>query len=360
MALPIEIRGEDGRVTNVVNPRADGNGPIVYTTPLRDLQIQTLEFVNDDFGTEMNINGAVSGTPEGIHDGTDAVLWTATANVGTWDFASTTQAKNGTKSVDGTLSGNNGQASFVHPSADISLANFSSVTGWIYITSWPVGNKEVELQFVNNAINTGNSVGLSNYVNISQFNAWQHFLIPKGDFGLSTETVDEILITTFKNTGAGTPAYFLDIINVEETGGGVTFSMGPSINQEGFLSGVDFLLVNASPSDAWKTYNQFFGLTALSPSTTLGYRNQEGFNLLRSISTLGDIMSFRGMRIHNELDDGVNVLIKFGIDFISPVLLKGSDGDELQFVVNDNLSNLQIFRGSGRFFETDIQKTITR
>lgn len=55
--------------------------------------------INPVYGADMNVDVGFTGTPDKIHDGIDSVLWTASAISGTWDFSSTTHAKQGVSTV---------------------------------------------------------------------------------------------------------------------------------------------------------------------------------------------------------------------------------------------------------------------
>jgi len=73
--------------------RTEQSALVVATRPLKVFQNAAGFFTNDEQGADLNQNGAFGGTPEGIHDGVDSTLWTASTIVGTkFTFDSTDRA----------------------------------------------------------------------------------------------------------------------------------------------------------------------------------------------------------------------------------------------------------------------------
>ena len=83
----------------------DGDGEkqalVVATRDLKTYENSPQFFSNSIYGTNMNQNAEATGTPSGIHNGTDSVLWTASSIVGgKFTFNSTALAHSGTKSIE--------------------------------------------------------------------------------------------------------------------------------------------------------------------------------------------------------------------------------------------------------------------
>jgi hypothetical protein len=88
------IKGPDGTSADVI--QANGHkGLVTSTIPGLQYTPKSKAFTDPNGNINLNIDASSSGTPDGIHNGTDSVLWTAVAASGTWDFASTTHAAEG-------------------------------------------------------------------------------------------------------------------------------------------------------------------------------------------------------------------------------------------------------------------------
>ena len=89
--------------------------------------ISTLGYaLNSEYGFAMNQDASL-GDPTGIHDGTDSSYWTGSAINGTWDFSSTDQAYEGTKSVDGTNTVDGDIAQFANGVSDNNTAGIGEI-----------------------------------------------------------------------------------------------------------------------------------------------------------------------------------------------------------------------------------------
>lgn len=202
-------------------------GAIVYTEP-RHIPVSVVKpFVNPVNGFAMNVNAAFGGTPVEVHDGADTVAWTATALSGTWTFNSTDQANTGTRSIDATATVDGSEAQFA--STTLSTGSYVAYTGFIYITGWSTtGIKDVQVELRLNGTLLGNFVNLSNYINDTQFNVWQKFIIPMEDFGVGTTDINQVRVRTIGTGGGPPPNYYLDDMQFEESGGAVAYSIEPT------------------------------------------------------------------------------------------------------------------------------------
>ena len=107
--------GGEGLTASVTQDERHPSGLVAYTHALDDYDFALVPLSNPDFGVNMAINpSAVAPTTLLIHDGGDISAWTGSNISGTgFDFASTTQAFDGTRSIDGSGSTNNNIAGIV-------------------------------------------------------------------------------------------------------------------------------------------------------------------------------------------------------------------------------------------------------
>lgn len=307
-------------------------------------------FFNPTYGFDLNQNGSSGGTPEAVHNGTDSTLWTASAISGTWNFASTSKARSGTKSIDATLTTKDREA-LLKKSTTIDISNYVSLTGWIYITSWAEnGDNDINLRTRVNGTNVGNSVNLSSYINKGTFNVWQKFSISKADLGLSTQTIDEIVVKTLAEPSANPPDYYLDDIQFEQTGGSIIFEINPSANT--IYNVFNFIFFGVATLDTRTTnpinannisYNKFFGQTKLTSG-------------LISTTTLNNVITFAGVFLQNadflliprtdfsSGGDGTTTWYRYQTIFDKPVRLDSTTNDNMRFIVSDDLSGMPFFR----------------
>lgn len=307
--------------------------------------------VNDTYGNRMNVNGTSSGGTDGIHDGIDSVLWTASALSGTWVFNSTTQAFAGTHSIDATGTVDADQALFTRASP-ISPTSYNTVEGAIYIDSWSgSGTKDVTLQFRLAGAPVGSLVSLSGYINTTSTGSWQVFSIPISAFGFSG-SVDQLVVTTI-DVGAGPPPnYYLDALKFQATSAGTgpqTFTIAPDYDELLRCYGISWTIVdNYTPATAvggaiGLSYNKFGGLASLTNGVLT--RRIQGNNILFANITSGhsDIITAANGQLTNFWYDGTNTYAKFYVRFGAPVDLNGRERDKFEFIVRDNLSSLVAF-----------------
>ena len=232
MSVKTQIEcGKSGEFALLRSPKEKHRpaGLVTYTEPLRDFEYASKFAFNESRGLNMAINVAFSGTPETIHDGTDSVAWTASALAGTWDFASTTVAQAGTKSVDATATVNNDTALFDRGSST-TASSWAGVSGYIYVTSWPTSGsvKDVKVQLDNGGTGVGVEASMQNYIDTTLINTWQKFNIPMDAF-LYGGTMDGVRIRTADVGGGAAPDYYIDEFQLEETGG-AAYSITPDTN----------------------------------------------------------------------------------------------------------------------------------
>ena len=208
---------------------------VVATRPLKLFNNKVVPFINPTFGVDLAITAGffalegdvTSFAQEVIY--TENAEWTTSSVSGVWDFASAAQTHAGIVSIDATGTVNNSTAQLAKGSS-YSLSNSSALSGWIYITAWPVtGVKEVNIQGWNtSAVGVGSKVNIGNYINTALFNTWQKFTISLSDISLVGTTIDAIRITTVDTGQGSAPDYYLDDIIFEPVADIITDISGVS------------------------------------------------------------------------------------------------------------------------------------
>ena len=229
-----------------------------------------------------------------------------------------------------------------------SVARISALTGWIYLSSWDDrGTKEIELELWSTA-QIGVTVGLSNYIDITDVEAWQKFSLSIEDFDAIGQSITSIRVTTVDILAGQPPDYYLDDIRFEETGSPIRYTVLP---QKGTWFYVDRLRITMADNVASTvadgtmpglSYNAFLGVSALT-NGLLYQRVQAGEIELSNIARqLSDYLRFPQATVQS-VSDGTNTMILIDMPFAYPEILKAEDDDELRITVQDNLSGLLLF-----------------
>lgn len=319
------------------------SGLYVYQSPY-EIEVNRQAYaINDTTGNDMAVNGAVGGATDGIHDGTDSALWTGTG--ADFTFNSTAQANTGTRSIDATASSNGDTALFTRASA-VSVSTYASITGFIYIDSWATtGTKDVTLQFRLSGATVSSVVNLSDFIDVTAAGSWQAFIIPLTEFGISSATVDELVITTIDIGPGQPPNYYLDDLELTE-GSGTIFTIEPPNGKVLRVYGFSWTIVDnttialTNGTTTGLSYNKFGSLTELT-NGVLTRRIQYGDTRFSNVVTKhSDIISGSNARLLDSWDDGTNTLLKFYTRFAAPVDLSPNGNDRYEFVVQDDLSSL--------------------
>ena len=329
----------------------DKQGLMTYTQPFREYVSKSIVLTNDDGSPNMNVDASVSGATDGIHDGTDSVLWTGTALGGTWDFASTAQAQAGTKSIDATATVNGDQAQLERSSSTPS-SSWEVITGWVYLTSYNASKHEILLQWMLAGVADGSTLDLGTYINTGTTGAWQSFTIPLSDFGVSGP-IDQLIITTTVTTGAA-PNYYLDELDFRASGS-VVYTGEPDKKTTFEFDEMDLIItdnVTGITAVAGATenatghslsYDKFMGLTALANGVTLRQTRLGVVLFSVTFRNLSDIL-FTAFDLITQVSDGTNTIIKIRGRLSTFVLLEEEKGDKVEIVISDDLSGLLQFK----------------
>jgi len=364
--LKVELAdGNGGRRAEVVTDdinrtgkESDINGLMAFTAPFETYRSNPLVAVNQTFGSSMNQNAGFGGTPDGIYNGGDSTLWTPSTlqgNAGDFIEESTDQANSGTNSLDATPSENNDQLLLTR-SSTITFADYTAITGFVYLTGWDSPNQNIGLRFRLAGTDIGTELNLSTYIDETVFNTWIKFAIPLTDFGLSGTTLDEFVIKTI-DTGSGDPPnYYLDDIQLEQTGDPLTYTIQPPTGEVADVFGFRFIIVDnfdAIQTVAGATenatlpslsYNKFGNLTELANGLIARRIINEIVEFNATLKNNFDILALPTTRIELGISDGTNTMVIFDLTFSTPIRLDSSRNDRFELIVSDDLSAMTQFQ----------------
>lgn len=344
-------------IAEVTSRKGFPPGLHVYTTSYDDTLGDGNFFINETFGADMNQDAGFTGTPDGIHNGTDSALWTGSNLTGTsFVFNSTDQAFAGTRSVySGTNPSDGDEALFTRASV-VSSGSYVALTGAVYLTRWGVDD-DIKIRFRNGGTDVGVELSLSTYINSAELNSWQQFTIPLDSFISSSSNIDQMVIKVV-NITATSPRVYFDSLELQELGGSLAYTFSPATGTEFQVTGITIGIV--------ATLDSTFADSSLKrPSMPkLAYNKILSENKLAtgivSLSVINNVLAFSGVyrqfmdflmtpdTMLESGSDGTTTWVRFSTSFDvdggSPLLLNADNGDYLQFIVNDDLSNLLYFR----------------
>ncbi len=335
------------------NNGLNGTGLKVYTYEGQERRPQTKFFLNETYGADMNINAAFGGTPDGIHNGTDTALWTASILNGSWTFDSTVQFHTGAMSVDGRSANNNHEALFTRGST-IDQTDYTAISGWIYIDNWSTGGslKDIEFKLRNGGVDVTDILNLSGYVDTTHFDEWQKFVIPLADFTFSDNDLDEMSVKNRDQGGGGAPNFFLDDMQFEQVGGAVEFTTSPLVDE---IWNLDTFAITMM--DTYVANESNNGMSGISPYGFLGVStltsgiqlviSEDGVTTFNAILT--DFIDLLTTPVPSNLVegcDGTNTWFQLQFKFARPLKLTGVNNDKISFIISDDLSGLDRFMAS--------------
>ncbi|HUX30703.1 MAG TPA: hypothetical protein VMV78_08775 [Thiobacillus sp.] len=347
----------DGNVPRVDNTTGEAQGLVVATRPLKTYRHQLWWFTNDTYGADMNKNVTFAGTPDAVY--TDNAQWTMSAITGTWDFDETTIKQGGTKAIDAasTINGSTAQAA---KGGDLTVASYTALTGYMYITGWPAtGTKGVEVigWDTGDGAAVGVALDIADYVDTSVFGAWQQFAIPLPNFEFDATTIDALRFRTISLGAGAAPDYYLDTVQFEETGTPLLYTIRPNagtwfhVNRIRMTIADNWVSTLQDASLPEISYDSILGVSALT-SGLLYQRIQGGETAFTfPVRQVSDWMQMPGCIMPIAIGDATNTLIALEIPFEVPEILKAEDDDELRVTVQDNLSGLLLLRMVAAGFE---------
>ena len=351
MATPVRIQnGDTSKAAQIHESSSGESGLLVFAANRDERRIVNKAFINPTFGIDMTVNG--TGTPsltENIHDGIDNVYWTASALSGSWTFDSTAQNHTpaGTKSIDGTATTHNDSAR-IDKGSTFDVSTVESLTGWIYITSWPgSGTKDVSLIFNDSGgLPVGNLVDVSGYVDVGVFGAWQQFTIPVADFGLTNQLIQSLDITTIDIGGGAPPNYYIDDLSMSDASVGYEYRIEPDKETTLRLLRIKFIIrdVYAATSSGQHAFDAsgFLGVPTLTNGILANTSRRGaiiGSAIIKDLSTWMGFPQFANLISGS---DGTNTWLTFEFTFREEggLALSAANGDALSYVIRDDLSGL--------------------
>ena len=361
--MSIKVRQGDGLGSgleaSVIEPEDLIPGLVTFTKDIFDYETIFKPFLSDSFGSALNQNIAFSGSPEGVYDGTDSALWTASAISGTWDFVSTTNPNAGTKCVEAISVQDNDEALF-EDGTNTDFGNFVALSGAIRLEKFSAtGEKHVEARFRLNGVNVGNAVNIDDFIDVGILDSYQTFGITKANFGIASDTVDELVIRVISTGGGPAPDFRLDDLQIEAAGGEEEYSVFPN---DGTLlevlelrlvlvDGLDSTLANATiPNIA---YNKLLAVSALTNGILVQHIKAGAIRFGANIKQLSDFIQ-AGFDIVTLNGDATTTWLVLSLVFNTPIVLDSRQEDSMRVTIQDNLAGLTVARMFARGKERDI------
>lgn len=352
MSLPVKILdGLRGRlevhVHSFITASGIHSGLLALTQPFLNFDPEFHPFLNENFGTAMNQNISFGGTPELIFDGgSGGTEWGSTAIQGSWNFADAGK-------VTITSANDNDEALFEDSDLySVDMSSFTALTGKVDLDIYNPVNNSIIISFSLAGVLVGNTVNLNNFINTGEFSE-QNFAIAKGEFGITSQTVDDfnIIIT---RTGGAKPTIKFDDFQIEETGnpaifkvttpGGTRFHIDEiRIRMEDVF---DSTLVNSTIPNF--PIDQILGVSELSIGIVFS-RVKGGVTLFSvTLKNLGDFLA-TGSNLINDTGNATNSGFTLLVNFPEPIILEGgSENNFLSFTINDPLNGLTRFTAAAR------------
>ena len=337
------------RKAEVTNKNALKVATINYDT----WQLGNAFLANPLFGTNMAVNAATVTAEEFIHNGIDNVYWTASAISGSWNFNSTTRAHTGTYGINATGTVNNDTAQLDKGSL-IDLSPYSTLTGWIYLSSWDDrGTKDVEIYAWDGVNIIGTVVGIRDYIDVNDTGVWQKFTIPFIDLNIIGLSIQYLRITTISIGVGSAPNYHLDDISFVNSIP-AEFQLNVDKNVEIFIDKLSLFvagnynatLLNASVPNL--SYNELLG-QIFSTGFILRVFQEKSLFFSRIISNIGDIIQYPGVDVDNIFSNGTVSCLRININFIENLRIKLSRDDNLVISIVDDFSVFDKFTASCRY-----------
>ena len=350
LEVKIADGGGSGRSAEVVDGNGEVHAQAVATRPLKTFENSILYFSNDDYGVDMNVDLAPTGTAEEVHDGMDSAEWTASDIVGgdktIFDSEEQSYAGNKSVKVDNAPIGDIYQFT---KGSDLDCSGYVSLTMWVYSDKDWKNNDVVELYGwdTGTGLQVGDSVDLGDYFSFESYDVWHKITIPLTDMGelANYTTLDAIRIKQTAKDGAKAPKYYLDTIQFEQTGTPVAFTLEPDNGtwlhvKEFTVSVVDAhtgILENGTMASI-----PYDGLLSQSMSAGISYQRVQA-NAVEFSTTITDLiglMELPGTEIVAQGSDGTNTWMTIRVQHMEPLILKSENFDRLQWTVSEDLTGL--------------------
>lgn len=347
MAVNMNITGGGQNKTATVFEGGTPNrfrptGLVTYTEPFEITNYEGIFATDADGNNNLAIDGtAFPALEDGVHNGGDTAYWTPTASVGTWDFASGTQANTGSASISGTATTNGATARFDRASS-IDPADYVRLEGFIYIDSEGTGGgtKALNIQLYDSANTPLNGViNIYDYITLSNTGVWQQFQIPLSVFGDIGNDVDRLDLIVTNTSGQPVDFYLDDIMFSSQ--GGREFFIRPFGGELTKVYALELVITATDSTTRDNDVNPLgFGFGSSLTQGIVFKRNQVGypeqaFPLLTNLSML----SFPGADMTFLVGDGTTAAMKLRLPYNVPLELNNLNDDYLSLIVQDDLSS---------------------
>ena len=331
---------------------------VVATRPLKTYDNKLAFFSNDTYGVEMNQNAGFSGTSVKIHDGTDNSYWTARDVVGGGKTTFNNTDQNHTPAGNKSIKSDNspvGDVFEIDKGSTIDLSSYAAITMWIYVDKdWKLGDAVDFYGWLSTGTpaQVGTKVDLSDYFEYDNYDTWQKITIPLIDMGLVGATIDTVRVEQESSEGKA-PKYYLDDIQLEETGEPITFTLKPKLGT--WLLVKSFQIVVAATGSAASPNIPYDTVLGTSIASGINYKRiSEGVTTSQAtINKFVDFMGLSNATITGQGGDTTNNWVSVNVKFNEEVVLKAEDEDKMTLTINDDLSGLLYLRvGAGAKVET--------
>lgn len=335
--------GHIARVVDGIEP----NALVVATRELKTYYNDVSFFLNPNYGIDMNQNAGFGGTPVEVHNGIDDVLWTASSITGvkfTFNSGDQNHTPAGSTSVRIDNPALNDVMEF-DKGSDQSLNGYTAISLWIYIDKdWAI-NDSVSLYGWDNGVQVGTKIFLENYFSWSVFDVWHKISIPLSDMSLVDETIDSLRVQ-IETIDTKSPKFYLDDIQIEETGNPITFTLRPVKNTWLYINTLVYGLVDAYDSTLLNgtmpnlSYNKLLGMNSLPGGITWTEYLAGELTATFTVHNLMDALELPNASIKTVGGDGTNTWLTLEFRFDYPIVLKAEDGDKLTITLTDDLTDL--------------------
>ena len=349
MTIKINVTDPTSGIKAVVDKKeGEKNALVVTNRELKSFINKPVAFTNDTYGAEMNQNAAFTGTPILVYDENVGAPteWVTSAITGTWDFASATQHKNGSVSVEQiSPTTANATAAFTL-AATQDLTGYAAITAWIYLTTIPTGAYNIGGFLA--GVNQGINVDVTTVINTTLLNTWQKIVVDFIDLNLTDKTIDSFRLTKVEKLDK----FYFDYFRIQETGGGVSFKVEPAKGTWLHVTGMQVVIVDAytgitTVAGATENatmpkipFNGFFAETKFA--TGIIYQRVTNNVIVQSsvIKQFIDLLLFSNATVSGYGSDGTNSWVSVLIQFAAPIILKAEDEDYMALIISDDLSGL--------------------
>jgi len=330
------------------------NALAVATRDLKTYNPFLRYFLSDQFGQDMNIDASLGGTSDVVYS--ENAEWTTSAISGTWDFASTDQAHDGTLSVKA-VSTENGDIAQFYKGSDMTVGDYVAISGWIYLEKWQTG-KEINVYGwdTTSATQAGDSANIGDYVNTGVLNAWQKFAIPLQTMDLISGTIDAIRVQTAGVVDGDHPDFYLDEIQFEQTGDVAEFIITPRQGTWIHVSSIRVTMADEFsgtlpsagdyPTMPAIPYDGLLGEPALIVGMVFQVIRGDRITFSLTLKQMSDFLELPGTHTVSTNSDGINTWLAMEVTLPHEVLLKYEDGDYMKMLLVEDLTGFLRLRSS--------------